>query len=228
VARRKVCPFCVNKVKTIDYKDVPLLRRFISDRGRMEPRRKTGVCAKHQRVLSVALKRARYIALLPYTAEHVRESGILPPREQFVRDGPPRRFAPREPFGAGPRPQEATSAKPAAEEVSPEGAVAETTAPEAVAEEASAEEAVAEETAPEAVAEETSTEEAVAEVTEPEAVAEETSTEEAVAEATAPEAVAEETSTEEAVAEATSETAVDDSSQEEASSDESLPDEKAE
>jgi len=154
VARRKVCPFCVNKVKTIDYKDVPLLRRFISDRGRMEPRRKTGVCAKHQRVLSVALKRARYIALLPYTAEHVRESGILPPREQFVRDGPPRRFAPREPFGAGPRPQEATSAKPAAEEVSPEGAVAETTAPEAVA---------AEVTEPEAVAEETSTEEPVAE-----------------------------------------------------------------
>jgi len=209
VARRKVCPFCVNKVKTIDYKDVPLLRRFISDRGRMEPRRKTGVCAKHQRVLSVALKRARYIALLPYTAEHVRESGILPPREQFVRDGPPRRFAPREPFGA-------------------EEAVAEATEPEAVAEETSTEEAVAETTAPEAVAEEPTQEEAVAEETAPEAVAEETSTEEAVAEATAPEAVAEETSTEEAVAEATSETAVDDSSQEEASSDESLPDEKAE
>jgi small subunit ribosomal protein S18 len=151
VARRKVCPFCVNKVKTIDYKDVALLRRFISDRGRMEPRRKTGVCAKHQRVLSVALKRARYIALLPYTAEHVRESGILPPREHFARDGGPRRFAPREPFGAVARPQEATPAKPAADETSPEEAVAEATAPEAVAEEPTQEEAVAEATSETAV-----------------------------------------------------------------------------
>ena len=72
--RRKVCTFCVEKAKEIDYKDVGRLRRFISDRGKIEPRRKTGTCAKHQRRLSVALKRARFMALLPYTGEHIRES----------------------------------------------------------------------------------------------------------------------------------------------------------
>ncbi|MBI2865654.1 MAG: 30S ribosomal protein S18 [Chloroflexi bacterium] len=73
--RRKVCTFCVDKVKVIDYKDVARLRRFLSDRGKIEPRRKTGTCARHQRVLTIALKRARHIALLPYTAEHIRISG---------------------------------------------------------------------------------------------------------------------------------------------------------
>jgi small subunit ribosomal protein S18 len=71
-ARRKVCVFCVDKVKEIDYKDTNRLRRFISDRGKIEPRRKTGTCAKHQRRLSVALKRARFMALLPYTGDHIR------------------------------------------------------------------------------------------------------------------------------------------------------------
>ena len=75
VPKRKVCAFCAGRVAAIDYKDVPLLRRYISDRGRMEPRRRTGVCAKHQRTLSVALKRARHIALLPYTSEHIRQIG---------------------------------------------------------------------------------------------------------------------------------------------------------
>jgi len=71
-ARRKVCIFCVEKIKEIDFKDTGRLRRFISDRGKIEPRRKTGTCAKHQRRLSVALKRARFMALLPYTGEHIR------------------------------------------------------------------------------------------------------------------------------------------------------------
>jgi small subunit ribosomal protein S18 len=71
-SRRKVCVFCVDKVKEIDYKDTSRLRRFISDRGKIEPRRKTGTCAKHQRRLSTALKRARFMALLPYTGEHIR------------------------------------------------------------------------------------------------------------------------------------------------------------
>jgi len=71
-ARRKVCAFCVDKTKEIDYKDTGRLRRFISDRGKIEPRRRTGTCAKHQRRLSVALKRARFMALLPYTGEHIR------------------------------------------------------------------------------------------------------------------------------------------------------------
>jgi len=75
VSRRKVCPFCLEKAESIDYKDVAKLRRFISDRGRIEPRRKLGTCAKHQRLLSTALKRARHLALLPYTSAHIRQSG---------------------------------------------------------------------------------------------------------------------------------------------------------
>jgi small subunit ribosomal protein S18 len=71
-SRRKVCTFCVDHVREIDYKDVGRLRRYLSDRGKIEPRRKTGTCAKHQRRLSVALKNARYMALLPYTASHIR------------------------------------------------------------------------------------------------------------------------------------------------------------
>jgi len=73
--RRKVCAFCADKVDDIDYKDLARLRRYISDRGKIESRRKTGTCAKHQRRLAQAIKRARLIALLPFTAEHVREMG---------------------------------------------------------------------------------------------------------------------------------------------------------
>jgi small subunit ribosomal protein S18 len=79
-SRRKVCFFCVEKVATIDYKDVDGLRRYLSDRGKIEPRRKTGTCAKHQRRLTIALKRARHLALLPYTADHMRPSGPPAPR----------------------------------------------------------------------------------------------------------------------------------------------------
>ena len=71
-SRRKVCAFCVDHVREIDYKDVSRLRRYLSDRGKIEPRRKTGTCAKHQRRLSVALKNARHMALMPYTASHIR------------------------------------------------------------------------------------------------------------------------------------------------------------
>jgi small subunit ribosomal protein S18 len=67
--RRKVCYFCVEKTDHVDYKNVDLLRRFVSDRGKIRPRRQTGVCAKHQRRLSVAIKRARHMALLPFVAE---------------------------------------------------------------------------------------------------------------------------------------------------------------
>ncbi len=72
--RRKVCQFCVDHTREIDYKDAPRLRRYLSDRGKIEPRRKTGTCAKHQRRLAIALKRARHMAMLPFTAEHVRGS----------------------------------------------------------------------------------------------------------------------------------------------------------
>jgi small subunit ribosomal protein S18 len=64
----------VDHVREIDYKDVSRLRRYLSDRAKIEPRRKTGTCAKHQRRLSVALKNARYMAMLPYTATHIRGS----------------------------------------------------------------------------------------------------------------------------------------------------------
>lgn len=71
--RRKVCQFCHDHVREIDYKDAGrYMKRYISDRGKIEPRRKTGTCAKHQRGLSTAIKQARFMALLPYTAEHMR------------------------------------------------------------------------------------------------------------------------------------------------------------
>ena len=70
--RRKVCAFCADKSKTIDYKEVNRLRRYVSERAKIEPRRKTGTCAQHQRALAVALKRARHVALLPYAPQHMR------------------------------------------------------------------------------------------------------------------------------------------------------------
>ena len=72
VPRRKVCSFCVDRVVEIDYKDVARLRRYLSERSKIEPRRKTGTCARHQRGLSVAIKRARHMALLPYVGPHAR------------------------------------------------------------------------------------------------------------------------------------------------------------
>ena len=68
--KKKVCAFCVDTANsTIDYKDVNKLKRYISERGKILPRRITGTCAKHQRTLTVAIKRARHIALLPYTLD---------------------------------------------------------------------------------------------------------------------------------------------------------------
>ena len=67
--RRKVCSFCVDKADYIDYKDVAKLRRFISERGKILPRRVTGTCAHHQRGLTVAIKRARQLALLPFSSD---------------------------------------------------------------------------------------------------------------------------------------------------------------
>jgi small subunit ribosomal protein S18 len=67
--RRKVCSFCVDKVKTVDYKDVNRLSRYVSERGKILPRRITGNCATHQRAVTVAIKNARVVALMPYTSE---------------------------------------------------------------------------------------------------------------------------------------------------------------
>ena len=68
----KICKFCENKDNDFNYKNENKLRRYITDRGKIIPRRMTGTCAKHQRKLSVAIKRARYMALLPFTSESVR------------------------------------------------------------------------------------------------------------------------------------------------------------
>lgn len=67
--RKKVCAFCVDRVETIDYKDIPRLRRYLSERGKIVPRRVTGTCAGHQRELTIAIKRARHLALLPYVTD---------------------------------------------------------------------------------------------------------------------------------------------------------------
>lgn len=68
-SRKKVCNFCVDKVEFIDYKDVSKLRRFLSERAKILPRRVTGTCAHHQRELTTAIKRARHVALLPFTSD---------------------------------------------------------------------------------------------------------------------------------------------------------------
>jgi len=68
-SKRRVCSFCVDKVEHVDYKDIARLRRYISERGKIMPRRISGNCAKHQRQVTLAIKRARHVALLPFTAE---------------------------------------------------------------------------------------------------------------------------------------------------------------
>ena len=67
--RRKVCAFCADKIEMIDYKDPQRLRRYLSERGKIVPRRVTGTCARHQRQLTTAIKRARHLALLPYVTD---------------------------------------------------------------------------------------------------------------------------------------------------------------
>ena len=68
-SRKKVCAFCMDKIENIDYKDVPRLKRYLSDRAKTIPRRVTGTCARHQRQLTVAVKRARHVAFLPYVGD---------------------------------------------------------------------------------------------------------------------------------------------------------------
>jgi small subunit ribosomal protein S18 len=75
IPKRKICNFCSEKIDVVDYKDPVKLRQFISERGKIDPRRKTGTCAKHQRAVAVAIKRARHLALIPYTPTHVARTG---------------------------------------------------------------------------------------------------------------------------------------------------------
>ena len=81
VPSRKVCSFCAGKVETIDYKDPEKLLGYITDRGKIAPRRRTGTCAKHQRILAIAIKRARHLALLPYVPAHMHKVGSSSPVE---------------------------------------------------------------------------------------------------------------------------------------------------
>ncbi|MEN8614470.1 30S ribosomal protein S18 [Dehalogenimonas sp. THU2] len=76
-ARRKVCAFCADRNIVIDYKDTARLSRFISERGKINPRRRSGTCARHQRALATAIKQARTIALLPFVPEHIRQAGTF-------------------------------------------------------------------------------------------------------------------------------------------------------
>ena len=68
-ARRKVCNFCVDKADSIDYKDIAKFRKYVTEKGKIIPRRQTGTCARHQRMLTQAIKRARFMALLPYVGD---------------------------------------------------------------------------------------------------------------------------------------------------------------
>jgi small subunit ribosomal protein S18 len=67
--KRKICAFCLDKSKSIDYKDTMKLKRFLTERGKIQPRRTSGVCARHQRELATAIKRARVVAMLPYSQD---------------------------------------------------------------------------------------------------------------------------------------------------------------
>ena len=73
-AKPKFCQFCADKTLTIDYKKVDLLRKYVTEEGKIRPRRQTGACAKHQRIVAEAVKQSRFIALLPYTGKHWEES----------------------------------------------------------------------------------------------------------------------------------------------------------
>src|SRR5947208_15974707 len=129
--RRKVCAFCVDKVQKIDFKEVGRIRRYISDRGKIDPRRKSGTCAKHQRMLTAALKRARHMALLPYTAEHVRSLRSPQPRAMAGGAPPPKPDRPPyrpggygapggfRPAGPPPQPQAPAPAPQAAQPAAP-------------------------------------------------------------------------------------------------------------
>ena len=113
-ARRKLCSFCVDHIKYIDYKDVERLRRFLSDRFKMEGRRKTGVCAKHQRGLASAIKRARMLAMLPLGQNH-----RIPAQSWSANRRPPAPSAPEAPVAAPPTPSEATEEPTPAEGPTP-------------------------------------------------------------------------------------------------------------
>jgi small subunit ribosomal protein S18 len=128
-SRRKVCAFCVDKIEIIDYKDAGKLRRYVTERGKIEPRRKTGTCARHQRRLTLAIKRARQVALLPFTAGHARFTSA--PVGGYRRE-PPRTEAEAPAATESAPSHEGTEPKAAAEQPEAAGETADTPEGEAV------------------------------------------------------------------------------------------------
>lgn len=137
IPRRKVCAFCVDKVTAIDYKSVERFGRYISDRARIEPRRKTGTCAGHQRMLAMAIKRARHLALLPFTQDHIRISGVMASRPGPAHRGPYHGHAPAHAAPPPPPPAAVTAeaappeTEAATEPIEPVGVASEPVAPAA-------------------------------------------------------------------------------------------------
>lgn len=121
VPKRRVCAFCADKSKVIDFRDATKLRRYISERAKIEGRRKTATCSKHQRQMAEAIKRARHLAMLPFTLAHIRQSGIGGYRSMGGRYGspqgerPPFMQQPAQPMGQAPAGQPAAAAAPAAQ-----------------------------------------------------------------------------------------------------------------
>lgn len=115
--KRRVCFFCRDKVNQIDYKDPAKFGRYISDRAKIEPRRRTGTCARHQRMLARAIKRARHLSLLPFVPEHMRLTGIVVTPLAPAAPPPPAAEAKVKP--AAP---EAAPTEPAAGEAAPDKA----------------------------------------------------------------------------------------------------------
>jgi small subunit ribosomal protein S18 len=87
--KKRPCPFCVEKGKVISYRDVAGLRRFMSEQGKIEPRRRTSACARHQRAIAAAIKKGRSLALLPYTGTHLRVFGTAEFAPAPERPAPP-------------------------------------------------------------------------------------------------------------------------------------------
>ena len=148
--RRRVCAFCVEKRIPIDYKDASQLRRYVSDRGKIDRRRRTGTCAKHQRALAQAIKRARLLALLPFTVDYSRPVVHAAPMARSAAVPPPPPADEVAVDQAAPA-AEAEAAEPEAEQAAP-AAEAEAAEPEAEqaapAAEAEAAEPEAEQAAP--------------------------------------------------------------------------------
>ena len=112
---RRVCNFCVDRVNFIDYKAVNRLRRYVSDRARIDSSKKTGTCAKHQRMVRRAIAKARFMALLPYAPDHTRVTNMLAPRTPAESPETDETGAGEESTAAAEGPAEGGSAEPTAE-----------------------------------------------------------------------------------------------------------------